>query len=190
MIAESNLVLSIPAASLDIAPARAIVSVRSAGSPLSGADVLALFPNNTWKRATTDENGEAVVDLYTTQLPMRVFVAAPGHAAYVEREWVPSRRALAVELPGLPAGGAVIFAEATGHIPGLRGRLNPQLDNLDRTYLYASNIAINERRPQPVHFVLGEELRLTDADGREMKVRIVDIAGRSALLEYRSPVTV
>ena len=185
LIDESNLVLAIPAASLDIAPARAVVSVRSGGSPLTGADVLALFPNNTWKRAVTDGNGETVVDLYTTQLAMRVFVAATGHLAHVEREWLPSRRALTVELHDLSAGGAVIFPEATGYIPGVTGRLNPIRDNLDRAYLYASNIAINQGRPQPVHFVLGEELRLTDANGREMLVRIIDIAGRSALLEYR-----
>ena len=185
LLDESNLVLILPAASLKIAPASAVVSVRSAGEPLPGADVLALFPNNTWKRAVTDEYGEAVVDLYTAQLPMRVFVAAPEHFAHVEREWVPSQRALTVELQDLPAGGAVIFPEATGHIPGVTGRLNPKLDSHDRTYLYASNIAINQGRPQPVHFVLGEELRLTDADGREMLVRIIDIAGRSALLEYR-----
>ena len=133
----------------------------------------------------TDEYGETVVDLYTTQLAMRVFVAATGHLAHVEREWLPSQRALTAELHDLPAGGAVIFPEATGYIPGVTGRLNPIRDNLDRTYLYASNIAINQGRPQPVHFVLGEELRLTDATGREMMVRVVDIAGRSALLEYR-----
>lgn len=187
LIDASSLVLEIPAASLDIAPARAVVSVRSAGRPLSGADVLAVFPNNTWKRAATDENGEAGVDLYTTQLPMRVFVAATGHRAHVEREWIPSRCAPAVELEDLPAGGSVIFPEATGYIPSLAGRLNPILDSRDRTYLYASNIAIDQGRRQPAHFVLGEDLRLTDADGREMLVRIVDVVGRSALLEYRSP---
>ena len=185
LIDESNLVLAIPAASLDIAPASAVVSVRSGGSPLPGADVLALFPNNTWKRAVSDEYGETVVDLDTTQLAMRVFVATTGHLAHVEREWLPSQRALTAELHDLPAGGAVIFPEATGYIPGVTGWLNPIPDNLDRTYLYASNIAINQGRPQPVHFVLGEELRLTDATGREMMVRVVDIAGRSALLEYR-----
>ena len=42
----------------------------------------------------TDEYGETVVDLYTTQLAMRVFVAATGHLAHVEREWLPSQRAL------------------------------------------------------------------------------------------------
>ena len=35
------------------------------------------------------------------------------------------------------------------------------------------------------HFMPGEDLRLTDADGRELMVRIVAIIGRSALVEYR-----
>lgn len=35
---------------------------------------------------------------------------------------------------------------------------------LDRTYLYASNVAIDEGLPRPVHFALGQELTLTDAD--------------------------
>ncbi len=38
---------------------------------------------------------------------------------------------------------------------------------------------------QPVHFVLGEAQRLTENEGREALVRIVDIVGRSALVEYR-----
>ena len=85
----------------------------------------------------------------------------------------------------IPSGGSVIFQEATGNIPDLSGRLNPILDSHDRTYLYASNISINDGKQQPVHFILGEDLHLTDSDGREALVRIVDIVGRSALLEYR-----
>ena len=38
----------------------------------------------------------------------------------------------------------------------------------------------------PVHFTPGEELRLTDADGAESLIRILDIVGRSALIEFRS----
>ncbi len=186
LIADAELCVTIPSASLESTPARAVITVWCAGQPLPNADVLALFPNKTWKRETTDENGEAAIDLHTTHLPMTVFVAAVGYAAHVEREWVPSRGALAVELEALPEGGAVIFPEATGHIPGLTGRLNPILDTHDRTYLYASNIAINQGEPQPVHFIVGEELRLTDADGRERRVCIVDIVGRSALVEYRA----
>ena len=75
-------------------------------------------------------------------------------------------------------GGSVIFAEATGHLPGLTGRFNPIRDLDDRTDLYASNIAIDEGKQQPVHFVPGEELRLIDAEGAERRVRIIDIVGR------------
>ena len=185
LIDESELCLNIPSAIQDPSPARTVITVRNAGQPLQNADVLVLFPNRTWARSTSDQHGEASLKLHTTQLPMTVFVAAPGYAAHVEREWRPVRGALAVELEALPEGGAVVFPEATGHVPGLKGRLNPILDTHDRSYLYASNIAVNEGLRQPVHFVPGEDMRLTDAEGREMSVRIVDIIGRSALIEYR-----
>ena len=150
------------------------------------SNLLILFPNKTWKQATTEQDGAAVVDLYTTHLPMDCCLQLRRASAPTSNgEWVPEQRALGIELHGLPGGGSCIFAEATGDIPTLAGRLNPIRDTLDRTYLYASNIAINQGRQQPVHFLLGEELRLTDANGREMFVRIVDIVGRSALVEYR-----
>ena len=187
VIDDSEVFLVIPAATQEPSAARAVISVRSGGGALSGADLLFLFPNKTWKRATTDEVGEAAVDLHTTQLPMTVLAAAPGHAAHLERHWTPSERALAIDLGVLPDGGSVIFPEATGHLPGLKGRLNPIRDTHDRTYLYASNIAIDEGQQQPVHFLPGEELRLTDAEGTELHVRIVDVVGRSALVEYTAP---
>jgi hypothetical protein len=144
-----------------------------------------LFPNKTWKQATTDVLGQAMIGLHTVDLPMTVFASARGFAAHCERDWIPSEDALTIELDRLPSGGAVIFSDATGPIPGMQGRLNPIRDTLDRTYLYATNIAINQGQQQPVHFMLGEELRLTDANGVEMTVRIVEIVGRSALVEYR-----
>ena len=185
LIDESEVCLTIPAAAQEQSPARAVITVRSASQPLPGADLLTLFPNKTWKRATTDEEGEGTVDLHTTHLPMTVFAAAPGYAAHLEREWIPSRGALTIEVKALQEGGSVIFSEATGCVPGLNGRLNPIRDTHDRTYLYASNISINEGKQQPVHFIPGEDLRLTDAEGTEFLVRIVDIVGRSALVEYR-----
>ncbi len=185
LIDESEVCLIIPAAAQEQSPARVVITVRSADQPLPGADLLALFPSKTWKRAITDENGEATVDLHTTHLPMTVFASAPGYAAKLEREWLPSRGALALELEALREGGSIIFPEATGHLPGLKGRLNPIRDAHDRTYLYTSSIAINQGEPQPVHFVPGEDLRLTDAEGAELLARIVDIVGRSALVEYR-----
>ena len=56
---------------------------------------------------------------------MTVFAAAEGCAAYVEWDWIPSERPLAIELAALPDGGSVVFAEATGQIPGLMGPPQP-----------------------------------------------------------------
>ena len=59
-------------------------------------------------------------------------------------------------------------------------------DAHDRLRLYASNITINDGQPQPVRFALGEEFDVVDTDGNELVARIVDVAGRSALVEYRA----
>ena len=185
VVDASNLVLAIPAARLELIPSDAMVTVHSEGQPLVGVDVLALFPNKTWQRATTNEAGEAEFNLYTTHLPMTVYAAVPKYAAGLARKWTPHQGGLLLELVPLAAGGAVIFTNETGHLPGLRGRLNPKRDTSDRTFLYADNVAIDEGRRQPVSFRLGKPLRLTDAFGADMSVTIVDIAGRSALVEYR-----
>lgn len=186
LISDSELCVSIPAAPLSPGLAHAAITVRCAGKPLAGAELLVLFPNQTWQQATTGEQGEAGVDLHTLDLPMTVFAAARGCAAHLEKEWLPGRGALAVDLAPLPGGGAVIFPERTGAIPGIEGRLNPVRDSTDRTFLYTSNIAVNKGQQQPVHFIPGEELRLTDACGQEMLVRIVAIRGKASLLEYRA----
>lgn len=185
LIDESDLFLTIPAADTDPTPATAAILTRYLGTPLQGVELLVLFPNKTWKHVSTDDNGEAQVDLHTVHLPMTVYAASPGFAAYLEHDWVPASGALTIERQSLPDGGSVIFPEATGNIPCLSGRLNPIRDTSDRTYLYASNIAINEGQQQPVHFIPGDELRLTDANGKELVARIVAIIGRSALVEYR-----
>ena len=185
LIDDAELSLKIPAAATDATPTNAVIFARHNSRPLSSVELLALFPNKTWKHVTTDDAGEARVSLHATHLPMTVFAAAPGFAAHVEYDWVPTQGALAIEMQTLHNGGSVIFPEATGSLPGLTGRLNPIRDAHERAYLYASNIAINEGQPQPVHFIPGEELRLTDAKGKKLIARIVAITGRAALVEYR-----
>ena len=162
-----------------------VVAVLAGGQPVSGADILALFPNRTWKRAVTSEHGEAVLDLHSVDVPLTVFVAVNGLSAHLERGWIPAERTLHVELNVLPGGGAVIFPEGQGTVPGLAGTLAPIRDTLDRTYVYTNNIVVDGSRQEPHSFVPGGDLHLTDAVGKERLVRILDVVGRSALVEYR-----
>ena len=161
------------------------VRVTAKGKPVAGVDILALFPNKTWKSASTANDGEATLDLHSPHFAMTLYAASKGFAAHVRRDWIPAEGVLYIELLSLPNGGSVIFPNATGYIPGLTGRLNPILDTHQRTYLYADNVAINGGAQQPVNFTIGQDLRLTDAEGQKIQARIIDILGRSALLEYQ-----
>ena len=185
LVGESSLVLNIPAAKLHPTPAVATVAVHSAGAPLPGIDVVAIFPNKALMQGKTDESGEVAFDLHSTHLPMTVYAAAEGFAAGLQHDWTPQQGGLVLALERLSAGGSAIFLSDAGHLPNLTGRLNPIRDTSDRTYLYADNIAIEQGRPQPAHFRLGRPLQLTDAFGVELAVTIVDIIGRTSLLEYR-----
>ena len=185
LVDDTDLELTIPAARLERTAASVVVTVYGDAVPLHGVEILALFPNRTWKRSVTDRYGEAVLDLYATHLPMTVFAAGAGRAAGRVERWVPADGALSMELDSHADGGSVIFAESSGHVPGLIGRLNPILDSIGRTYIYASNIAVEHGKQQPVHLALGEPLDMVDADGNRFEVTVVDIVGRSALLEYR-----
>ncbi|MDE0139933.1 MAG: putative DNA binding domain-containing protein [Caldilineaceae bacterium] len=186
IVDDAELLVILPSAPLEPSAAQVLIAVRDAKGPLRGVDVLVLFPNHTWQRATSDEEGMASVSLHTTELPMTVFAAAEEYAAHLEHDWTPSQRALVIEMNELPGGGSVIFPEGTGTLPGLKGRLNPIRDTHDRTYLYTSNVAVNQGAPQPVSILLHENLLLTDAVGSELLAKFVEVAGRSALVQFSS----
>lgn len=187
LIGGTELRLTMPSAQPPVEGIEGNVSVSADGHPLADAQVVAIYPNKTWMEATTDTVGTASFGFYAS-LPITVFCAASGHAACVARGWRPPEP-LSVQLAELPTGGSIVFPERTGHLPRLSGRLNPILDSLDRMYLYASNIAIDEGKTQPVHFSLKQPLRLTDVYGSEWIVRFVEMIGKSALLEFDSPKT-
>lgn len=165
---------------------RVDISVSVESQPLSGVEILAIFPNKTWVTAATDKYGAVRLKLYSVDQPMKVFAASTGFAAYLASDWVPQERNLHIELHPLANGGSIIFRNGTGEIPNVSGQLNLMLDTQQRTYLYADNIAINDGKQQPVNFELGETMNLMDALGQERNIRIVDITGQAVLLEYES----
>ena len=185
LIGGAELCLTMPSARPPVPGIQGEVSVTAQGCPLAGATVLALYPNKTWMREETDTLGRVRFGFHS-ELPITVYCAAPEQRARVERGWRPPD-ALEIELEALPNGGSMVIPERTGHLPGLEGRLNPILDSLDRMYLCATNVSINEGRQQPVHFKLGEPLRLTDVRGAEWLVRFVEMTGNSSVLEYEPP---
>ncbi len=184
MVGDANLVLTIPSAKFELTPAEATVTVHSKSEPLSGVDVLILFPNKTWRRATTDVAGEAEFDLHSTHLPMTVYAAASGYTAAVVRQWIPRQGGVVVELHPLSTGGSIIFEDSAGRIPGLFGKVNPIRDDQDRTYLYAQNIAVDGGRQQPASFRYGNPISLVDSFGVEISIKILNIIGKAVLLEY------
>ena len=185
LVDGAELRLTLPSAKPPVEGIAGEVLVTADGQPLAGARVVAHYPNKTWMEATTDTFGRAAFGFHE-DLPITVHCAAPGHAGHVERGWRPPAP-LCIGLRTLQEGGSAIFTEGTGHLPGLKGRLNPILDNLDRTYLYATNVAIEQGRQQPVQFKLNHPLRLTDVHGFEWTVRFIDMFGKSSLLEYQPP---
>ncbi|MDE0306863.1 MAG: hypothetical protein OXI87_18585 [Albidovulum sp.] len=116
---------------------------------------------------------------------MTVFVAAKGFAAHLRRSWKPVDVPLDVELSEILDGGAVISSNNSGHVPNLRGRLNPILDDFDRTFPYIESIAINGGLLQPVQLTIGEDLHFSDSEEQEAVVRVAAIVGRAALVQYR-----
>ena len=185
LLGGAELLLTIPGAPPPVQGITGSLTVNAQARPLPGARVVVHYPNGTWMAADSDTLGRIQFDFHS-ELPITVFCAAPGHTAHVEQAWHPPEP-LSIQLEELSGGGSAIFTEGTGHLPVLAGRLNPILDDLDRTYLYATNIAIEEGKLQPVHFRLGQPLLLTDVNGFEWTIRFVEMIGKSSLLEYRPP---
>ncbi len=186
LIDDSELILTIPAAATEVTRVEASVQCDLPDSTLRKVDVLILFQNHVVAHRFTAGGGNVHIKLPAVNLPMTVFVTADGCTAYLKHNWVPTQGKLTVKMQSLHKGGSALFPEGKGNLPGLSGKINLIRDPYDRPFLYTSNIAINKGQKQPTHFVPGEDLLLTDTDGKELIVRIIDIIGKSALLEYRA----
>ena len=187
LIGERELKLTLPAARPPVPDgiaARVAVSDAATGRPLRDVHVVMLYPDKTYREGRTDAFGHADFVLYA-ELPMTVLAAAPGFGACVESGPLPDEGPLELRMQPVPNGGSQIIADRAGHLPGIRGRLNPILDRFDRTYLYADNVSIDEGRQQPVDFSLNEPVRLTDASGARATVWFREMVGTSCVFDYR-----
>ena len=186
LIGGRELKVVLPAASLPVpegVPVHIVVSHSDTGKPQPDIHVLILNPNNTFSEAQTNACGRAEF-LIHSRLPIIVFCAAEGFKAHVERYYLPDRP-LEVSIRPAPEGGSRIIANRSGHLPGIRGGLNPILDALDRTYLYADNAIINEGQSQPVHFALNEPVYLRDGFGASATLWFREMIGASCIFDYR-----
>ena len=186
LIGDRELKLVLPAASPPVPDgiaARIAVLNGETDAPLPGAHVLMVYPNKTYLEARTDVFGHADFVLHT-RLPMIVLCAAKGFTARVVNGFAPGDP-LELRMQPAPNGGSLVIAERTGHLPGVQGRLNPILDNLDRSYLYADNVAINDGLQQPVRFNLNEPVRLTDSTGATATLWFREMVGASCVFDYR-----
>ena len=186
LIGERELKLVLPAASPPLPEGIAMrVAVRhdDTGDPLQGIHVLLIYPNKTYREERTDAFGHTDFELHA-RLPMTVLCAAPGFMASVTTNHA-ADGPLDVRMRPAPNGGSQIMANRSGHLPGIQGRLNPKLDSLDRTYLFADNVAINDGLQQPVHFNLNEPVRLTDSLGAGATLWFREMLGSSCVFDYR-----
>ncbi|MCY4572843.1 MAG: hypothetical protein OXF01_08575, partial [Gemmatimonadetes bacterium] len=186
LIGERELKLTLPAAKPPLPEglaARVAVRREDSGEPLRDVHVLLVSPNKTYLETRTDPFGFADFELHS-RLPMTVLCAAPGFLAGVDRgyrgDWP-----LDVRMRPTEDGGSLIIANRTGRLPGIRGRLNPKLDNLDRSWLYAENVAINDGMQPPVRFSFDEPVRLTDSVGAVATLWFREMVGASSVFDYR-----
>lgn len=156
------------------------------GAAVSGASMLAAYPNGTYRTGDSDPHGDCRIDLYRTDQPMWVLAAAAGFRPLHDTVIPGDAEAVTLTMaPSSQGRQSVLFTRSTGHIPGIEGRLNPINDG--RTYLYAGNIAVDGRVANPLHFEVGQWLHLTDVNGVETDIRFVAVTGEFSLIEYTEP---
>jgi hypothetical protein len=158
-----------------------ITVISTLGEAIEGATVVAIADNNTTKLAYSKNDGVADLTI-STRRSYQLLVSHPDYPGAIVQVW-DSAEDLRVILASTDNTGSIICM-GTGHIPDLKGRLNPILDTNDRTYLYADNIAIGGGINQPATFCIDIPFELEDCDGQIMQVKVLHIQGRTSLLQF------
>lgn len=159
----------------------AVIVTDDEGAPITGCTLTVQADNGTTNATVTGGDGVAVFELKVRR-PSTLLASHPNFPAAIY-EKIDTDGKMEITLPRMENIGSVTI-DSTGHIPGLKGRLNPILDTSKRTYLYADNIAIDGGKGQPAQFKLNVPFELEDADGTIVYVAIKHIAARLSLLQY------
>jgi hypothetical protein len=149
--------------------------------PVRGAEVVAIFADGTYLKGASDVRGNALIEKLKQRV-VTIYCAHENYAAFYQ-EGHDAGSELVIDLKAEPGKGSVIISSA-GYVPGLSGRLNPILDSINRTYLYADDISVENGRKQPVTFRLNEPLQVEDKERRRFELKIVAIKARTSLIEF------
>lgn len=157
--------------------------VSSQRYPVSDVQVFMVAANGTLSASKTDSEGIATFDLINSRL-YTLLVAGPGFFGSVLRD-VDINRDITIDVITANDGaGSVLFADGTGNIPVLDGRLNPILDDQKRFYLYTNNISVNNETQTPVKFEIDQPILLEDKDQRKVTIYVRFMIARIALIDY------
>lgn len=154
------------------------------GRAIEGATVLLVAEIGTFLEQRTGGGGAAVFGVEKRR-KVTVFCAHPDYASCISPDFDPVQD-LQITMAAVPGTGSAVSLRGHSPIPGLTGTMNPIHDAQDRLYVYAKNVAIDGGKGQPVHFTIGQELHLEDADGHELLVTFVAVIADCFLMEHRS----
>ncbi len=154
------------------------------GDLISEADIYLIHQNKTHRRTQSNQNGEAVFPLvHPNKSFYTIFIAHNDFPACIIDNFR-CNKDLNIELRKNNDIGSMIL-NGTGYIPGIEGRLNPILDQSNRTYLYANNISINNGSlQQPIYFQFKENISIVDCSGKTADIRIHRIIQKCTVLDY------
>lgn len=151
------------------------------GTPIKGCEIVVQAENRTFNSVITGDDGIAVFDLKARR-QSTLLASHPRFPAAIYEKVDPDGT-MRIELPRTDNIGSITMRR-TGYIPGLKGSLNPILDSSKRTYLYATNIAIDGGKGQPATFKVNVPFELEDADGTIVYATVKHIAGDISLIQY------
>lgn len=157
------------------------INVKCDNSPIENCSIAVVSDNGTAILSKTDAHGNA-----TSPIPVRklydLLIAHQLFPACVIKQIDPTS-SIEVDLMQKRNIGSQII-QSTGYIHEISGRLNPILDNLGRTYLYADNISINGGALQPVDFKIDCPLELEDLNGKICLITFKYIKSNISLIQY------